>query len=178
MNKHFPILYIDLDGVLADLYGYAAKIHKVGSYRDINSEQWEIFFKEVNAEELFSNLEPFPSNQSLIKMAINNFGRYNILSSPLNFDKEGSIKGKIRWLKNNISTEPNDQWIFDHEKYKYAIQENGIPNILIDDYNLNIEKWTAAGGKAIKWQADEQSIDELSNMLNLILNKYFYEENI
>jgi hypothetical protein len=82
----------------------------------------------------------------------------------LNFDKAGSINGKREWLANHIKVVP-DNIIFEHDKWKYAVQPDGTPNILIDDYGVNIRKWRESGGIAIKYQSDEDRLDKIINGL-------------
>jgi hypothetical protein len=162
-----PICYLDLDGVLADLFGHARNLHDVETYRSITKDQWEKFFSEMDAEDLFSNLPPFPTNTALLEMVMDMFGGYTILSSPLSFDSEGSIRGKKIWIQKYISIPPVEA-IFNHEKYKWAVQENGTPNILVDDYGKNIKLWNDAGGIGIKFQSDEDSIAELKDKLKQV----------
>ena len=52
---------------------------------------------------------------------------------------EGSKRGKQRWIENNLSPLPKKIFM-SHEKYKWAIT-NGKPNVLIDDFTINIEPW-------------------------------------
>ena len=153
-----------MDGVLADLFGHVGALHDVEHYNQMTGDQWEEFFKNSNAYELFRNLPAFATANKLLQIVKQHAGGYTILSSPLNFDKAGSIKGKKEWLSKHI-TVPADGMIFDHEKYKYARQPDGTPNILIDDYGVNITKWKAAGGIPIKYQADENDLDYLNKKL-------------
>ena len=153
-----------MDGVLADLFNHAGAVNDVEHYNQMTQAQWEEFFKNSNAYELFKSLPVFPTANKLLQMVVNYAGGYNILSSPLNFDKAGSIKGKREWLSKNINV-PADQIIFEHEKYKYAVSSDGTPNVLIDDYGVNIRKWADAGGIAIKYQADEDSLQKVFKAL-------------
>ena len=162
-SKH-PIVYVDMDGVLADLFNHVAELQGVDHYHHMTSDDWNKFFKDSDAEHLFTGLPMFPTANSLLKMVRDMAGGYKILSSPLSFDKEGSIRGKRTWLHKHITVLSNGV-IFEHEKQKYARQPNGTPNILIDDYGVNINKWNAAGGIGIKYQADEDSLDYLQNEL-------------
>ena len=170
-------VYVDMDGVLADLFNHVGAIHDVEHYNKMTKDQWEEFFKNSNAYELFKSLPAFPTANKLLSIVKNFAGGYKILSSPLNFDKEGSIKGKKEWLAKHINV-PADAWVFEHEKQKYATT-NGVPNILIDDYGVNIRNWQAAGGIAIKYQADEDSLkkvlDGLRDAKDIFANK---EESI
>jgi hypothetical protein len=153
-----PIVYVDMDGVLADLFNHVGGLHDVEHYTRITKDQWEQFFKNSNAYELFSSLPAFPTANKLLQIVKQYAGGYTILSSPLNFDREGSIKGKRAWLSKHI-TVPPDNVIFEHQKYKYAVQADGTPNILIDDFRTNITAWRNAGGIGIKYQSDEDSLD-------------------
>ena len=164
LNLKDITVYVDMDGVLADLFNHVGEIHDVEHYNQMTPAQWEEFFKNSNAYELFRDLPPFPTANKLLQMVKDFAGGYTILSSPLNFDKAGSIKGKQEWLNKHIHVEP-DNVVFEHEKYKYARNSNGKPNILIDDYGVNIRKWEGAGGIAIKYQADEDSLSKVFKAL-------------
>jgi predicted chitinase/5'(3')-deoxyribonucleotidase len=156
-------VYVDMDGVLADLFNHAGSIHDVEHYSNMTKDQWEEFFKNSNAYELFRDLPAFPSANKLLQIVKDFAGGYTILSSPLSFDKAGSIKGKREWLKKHIHVSP-DNIIFEHDKAKYATA-NGKPNILIDDYGVNIRAWGSAGGIPIKYQADEDSLQKVFKAL-------------
>lgn len=161
-----PIIYVDMDGVLVDLFNHIGFIHET-HYTDLTREQMDKFFRESDAFELFKNAPAFAHANELLGMIKGLFGGYKILSSPLGTDKINSVRGKKVWLEENI-TVPADEWIFEHDKYKYALQDDGTPNVLIDDFKLNIQRWDQAGGLAIKWQGDEDTINELRNQLLLL----------
>lgn len=169
-HEALPIIYLDMDGVIADLYNHAATIHDVEHYNHMSDQEWEDFFQDSDAYHLFKDLPVFTTTDSLIKMIKHYVGKYNILSSPLSFDRAGSIKGKREWLDKNIKIKP-EQIIFEHDKYKYAVQSNGTPNILIDDYGVNTRAWELAGGIAIKFQADEDSLDKVERVLKKVFTK-------
>jgi 5'(3')-deoxyribonucleotidase len=159
MKNSESVVYVDMDGVLADLFNHVAVIHDVEHYNEMTKEDWEVFFQSTDAYHLFRDLPMFKTANELLKMVKTMAGGYKILSSPLNYDLDGSIKGKREWLSKCISV-PADEIIFEHEKYKYAVN-NGTPNILIDDFRKNITAWNNAGGIGIKYQADENSLEEL-----------------
>jgi hypothetical protein len=163
-----PILYIDLDGVLADLFNHVAEIHDVDHYNQLTKAEWEHFLANTDAYHLFMTLPPFPTANDLLGMVKDLFGGYRILSSPLSYDKAGSMAGKRAWLEQHI-TVPADGWIFDHNKSKYAVQADGTPNILVDDWKKNIIPWRERGGIGIKFQSDEDSIEDLRQQLEEVL---------
>jgi hypothetical protein len=49
------------------------------------------------------------------------------------------------------------------DKKKYA-KSNGIPNILIDDWEPNIAEWNAAGGIGILHKNTEDTIQRLKKL--------------
>ena len=165
-----PIVYVDMDGVLADLYNHAAELHDVDHYNHMTKDEWEAFFRDSDAYHLFRNIQPFSTANKLLELVKQYAGGYRILSSPLSFDREGSIKGKREWLAKHIKV-PADKIVFEHDKYKYAVQPNGTPNILIDDYGINTRAWDAAGGIAVKYQADEDNLSKVVKVLQKVFGK-------
>ncbi len=164
MEIRRPTVFVDLDGVLADLFNHVAEIHDVDHYNEMSKPEWEHFLANTDAYQLFLNIPPFPTANALLQMVKDLFGGYTILSSPLCYDREGSIAGKRDWLERHI-TVPADGWVFEHDKFKYATQANGTPNILIDDWKKNIIPWREHGGIAIKFQSDEDDLASLKQQL-------------
>ena len=76
-------------------------------------------------------------------------GSYKILSSPLPGDKNSEPHKRL-WVEKHLGFFPPEEVIIEHDKAKYATQADGTPNILIDDYGVNISKWEAAGGIGFK----------------------------
>jgi len=170
VQEQKPIVYVDMDGVLADLYNHAADLHDVDHYNDMSKEEWETFFKDSDAYHLFRDIPSFATANKLLELVKKYADGYTILSSPLSFDKAGSIKGKTEWLKKHIKVKP-DNVIFEHDKYKYAVQPDGTPNVLIDDYGVNTRAWNEHDGVACKYQADEDSLDKVVAVLQKVFGK-------
>jgi hypothetical protein len=104
-------------------------------------------------------------------MAVKLFGSYNICSSPLRGDHENSGVQKTRWLRENLAIQPRHIYI-ESRKEKHAVQSDGTPNILIDDRKDNIIRWEAAGGIGIKFQADEDGLDVITNGMRRAIEIY------
>jgi hypothetical protein len=49
------------------------------------------------------------------------------------------------------------------DKQKFA-KTNGVPNILIDDWGMNIDEWKAAGGIGIKHKSAAETIAALKKL--------------
>ncbi len=144
--KGRPIVYVDMDGVLADLFNYSAELNNVEHYNQMSDAEFEQFFRDTDAYDLFRSIPMFPTANKLLRMVKNIAGGYVILSSPLSYDQEGSIQGKREWLHKNIDV-LSDGVIFEKDKAKYAVRADGTPNILIDDWGTNVRKWADSGGK-------------------------------
>jgi 5'(3')-deoxyribonucleotidase len=151
-----PIVYVDMDGVLADFFGEVARKHGVNYWREIHRQ--EIGVDQIAQQpEFFEMLPPMPNARNLLQGVIKIAGQYSILSSPLMSAVEQSSEEKSKWLDKYIKNHQPTAVIFDHEKYKYAQQPNETPNILIDDWETNIRLWESHGGIGIlhidnEWQ--------------------------
>ena len=108
--------------------------------------------------EHWANLPPMPDAMGLW----NYISQYNpnILTAPMS---EGSEAGKARWVHTNLKPSPKDI-IMSHDKFKWAVDENGRPNVLIDDFKINIIPWREHGGIAILHKTAEKTILQLENL--------------
>ena len=141
-------IYVDMDGVLADFFGDWAKLMGVDSFRDIKDVEAGLQ-KIKDTEDFWLNLPLTDNAKGLLGLIKKVKGEYKILSSPLPGDPN-SEPHKHEWIKKHLGFFPPADIIITHDKAKYATQADGTPNILIDDYGVNIAKWEAAGGIGFK----------------------------
>ena len=150
-----PIVYVDMDGVLADFFGAIAQHHGVTHWRDARRQRRQRnskIDKIAKKPGFFLDLKPLPHAGQLIGGILKLAGAYSILSSPLLADVEQSSREKTAWLERHLQRHAPRSVLFDHEKFKYARQADGTPNILIDDYDTNIHLWEANGGIGILYR--------------------------
>lgn len=153
-TKARPIVYIDMDGVLADFFGEVAKEHDVNYWREIHRK--DLGIDQVAQEPGFFKMLPILPNAGKFMRGVLHLtnDQYSILSSPLLSNVEDSSQEKTEWLARHLKNHQPRAIIFDHEKYKYAKQPDDTPNILIDDWDTNIRLWEANGGIGILYKDD------------------------
>ena len=164
-----PTVYLDMDGVLADFFGGVEKLYGVSHWKELTADKSKDLKKEVidriTGTDFFATLPKFPTADGLIDL-VKKFtgGTFSINTSPLRGDHENSGKYKKVWISNNIETPA--EIIVTGRKETYAKDKaSGTPNILIDDRPINIQKWQAAGGYGILYQANRDQLNKVQKGL-------------
>ena len=140
-------IYVDMDGVLADFFGDWKKL--IGKDWRTIKDIGPALQKIRDTEDFWLNLPMTSNAKNLLNLIKDIKGNYKILSSPLP-DDPNSEPHKREWIEKNLSFFPPQDIIITFDKAKFAKQQDGTPNILIDDYGVNIQKWEAAGGVGFK----------------------------
>ena len=169
MEDAKPTVYLDMDGVLADFFGGVEKLYGVEHWKQLTNDKTKDLKKEVidriTGTDFFATLPKFQTADALIDM-VKQFtgGTFSINTSPLRGDHENSGKYKKVWISNNIETPA--EIIVTGRKETYAKNKaSGTPNILIDDRPVNIQRWQAAGGYGILYQANRDSLTKVQKGL-------------
>lgn len=181
-----PKIFLDMDGLLADLFDKVAQEIHHKPYKDLSVEEkneakriWidkdeatKFFDKQGGVEAFFAGLPTFGDKTTQIIDTVMEFaGEYRICSHPAAMDREASKRGKIAWIKKHLSPAPVEMF-FPQNKADYAIDDNGSPNILIDDFPPYIKLWRDAGGIAIEMRTDNfDSAQEVKEFLERELNR-------
>ena len=167
-----PILYVDMDGVLADFYGPFNRMAGVSSWKDASKDTVSQVLKDITKQKDFwLNLDVLSDVPKLMAVIRSLFGgEYKILSKALAGDRRVVVEKK-QWVQKNLQPQPNETIIMPAtgDKGKYAKQQDGTPNILIDDFGYNIKKWQSAGGIGV--QHTNGAVDKTVNQLKLALQK-------
>lgn len=159
------ILYLDMDGVIANFYDAFAKKNGVIDWKKIPNKDKAIF--DLRLTDFFNTIEPYSSAYKLVSAAKYIAGdNYGICSSPLTGDEYNSSYWKRTWLERHGFMPSIPNLIFTRNKEQYAVERiDGTPNILVDDKPNNIKQWINAGGIGICYNASKDNADELIDKL-------------
>jgi 5'(3')-deoxyribonucleotidase len=146
-------IYVDMDGVLADFFGEWAKLMDVDHFSDINKQHDinDALQKIRDTDDFWLKLPILPEAKNLLNLIKKVRGEYSICTSPL-ADDPNSEKHKRTWVEKNLAFFPPKEVHVTHNKPQFATAKDGTPNILIDDYGVNINAWEAAGGIGFKYK--------------------------
>ena len=156
-------VWLDMDGVLADFFGEWSRISGVDHYKDINDVESKLQLVRDHPT-FWIDLPLLPHAKALIKTVVEKYGEYRICSKPLEGDTRSKL-GKHEWIRKHLSDMPPTEIILTADKAQFAKTDN-IPNILVDDYGVNIQAWRSAGGIGIKY--DDDAFDSVSKILQSI----------
>jgi len=167
-------VYLDMDGVIADFFGGIERRFGANHWKSIQDR--EVKFRQLANTDFFYTLSDFRDvdpkgrkgggasiSQEIVRFVneITN-GDWGICSSPLRGDRNNSAYWKRRWLEDRKFAPPLvENMIFTSNKHKYAVCPlTRKANILVDDKPDNIKKWEQAGGIGIRFQANEDDLEE------------------
>ena len=140
-------VFVDMDGVLADFFGAWKKL--IGKdWRNIDDID-DALQRIRDKDDFWLKIPKTANAMNLLGLIKQLKGKYNILSAPLANDPN-SEPHKREWIAKNLKAFPPNKVYITADKAKFATQPDGTPNILIDDFGQNINKWTAAGGVGFK----------------------------
>jgi hypothetical protein len=172
---HMPHLYLDMDGVQADLFHAVAKREKVNHWDDIPDQDQAITKLSLEGSkivyELFRNLKPLKGGQLIIKWLHDNKIPFTVLSAPLRNEQQASIDAKKDWL-DQYNPGSSNTAIFTKQKFKHAVS-NGNPNVLVDDFSYYLNSWKDAGGIAVKHS--DSTTDDTINQLEKIYRPWLHK---
>jgi len=159
-------VYLDMDGVIADFFGGVEKLYGVNHWKSIKHRDG--VFVELRNTDFFDTLNCFegqniPNDSQKIVEFVKKIskGDWGICSSPLHGDEHNSAFHKRNWLAKWNFLPDIEKLIFTANKHKYAMNDiTRKPNILIDDKPANIQRWIDKGGIGIRYQANEDDLEE------------------
>jgi uncharacterized protein YbaR (Trm112 family) len=71
---------------------------------------------------------------------------------------------KIEWVRKHLGNVEHVYLVPREEKQKFAVNKDGTPNLLIDDYEKNIKEWVARGGIGVRHINSMNTISQLRKL--------------
>jgi hypothetical protein len=180
-------VYLDMDGLLANLFDTVA-LGMIGKhYKDLTEEDkqktrqiWidregkakEFFQKQGGVEKFFADLPTFGDlTKAIIDTVVKEAGGYSICSCPAGIDEQASEAGKRIWINKHLNPLPDEMSFVKNKTVNAINKETGKPNVLIDDFPKYVRAWRDAGGIAIEMRTDNfNSAEQVKEFLTKELN--------
>ena len=101
-NRENMIVYLDMDGVIADFFGAIESRHGVNHWKEVDIDKSVLEIAEAS-DDFFNTLPAFPTTNDLVEY-VRNLGKtldveYGICSTPLRGDRKNSAHWKTVWLE-------------------------------------------------------------------------------
>jgi 5'(3')-deoxyribonucleotidase len=150
------IIYLDMDGVLADFDKFALdtlnkKFTNIKPYKE--NERWEDlhWYTIKNTPHLYRNLPKTPFADTIVNLARKfktnlHWDLYILTAVPKNNDVPDAFQDKIEWIQQYYPDIPVRFGPYSKDKQNHA-----KPNyILVDDRTSNCQEWKTRGGISIQ----------------------------
>jgi hypothetical protein len=134
-----PVIFLDMDGVLAGFAEHYEKLFFRSAYKD---DPFTIIQAVRTVPDFFRNLPVIPKGRELFEI-LNDDYTIVFLTSPMD-ENELCRTHKLEWIFEHFGS--GYDVIFAKDKSVYVEDENSI---LIDDMKHNLDDWKEAGGTAI-----------------------------
>ena len=159
-----PIIYCDMDGVLADFKTAAVKTTGMSINRWMNipssKQKWSLILQNKN----FWYDLPWMQGGKQLWSYISKHDPH-ILSAYVeeNFDPN-CIPGKKAWLRKNVNMVNPQKVNLVKRREKKLFAKRGKPAILIDDYEKNIRDFNMSDGIGILHTSTSKTIQQLKRL--------------
>lgn len=176
-------ILLDQDGVLSDFLGGAIKVCNDLTGKNYTTEEYastygkwgidkfygipidEMWSAIEDTENFWYNLDVLPWAKELYEW-LSEIGTVTIVTSPPLMTE--CATQKMNWLRFHMNIEPPEVFVGSR---KYLMAGNGI---LIDDWEVNVEKFRSAGGEAVlvpsNWNTVGLTIDYMKKSIGLWFN--------
>ena len=167
MSIFKPHIKLDLDGVLFDFEKKAFELFGDKWEEEIRKPEWGRFIEYPNIYEI---LEPFVDAIRLYEYCVSFTGSKNLVTCLTALPNRArhhfpdAAKHKIESVRKHISPDLRVSFGPFASDKKYHVYHKD--DILIDDMQINIDQWNAAGGIGILHTSVYNTIKQLENLKN------------
>jgi hypothetical protein len=153
------MIYLDLDGVLANFDKRASEVVGMDHYRFSFIHGQKEFWRRLSAcGDFFGSLELMPDARQLLQAVEGH--DVSILTALPSTDKDLVEEQKREWVAKHISPDMHVTCCMSVEKPNYC----NYGDVLIDDRAVNEERWILAGGHFILHTTALNSIEKLGSL--------------
>ncbi len=161
-EQDLPNIYCDMDQVLCNFLKGADKAVGGSFVTADRKTRWNTITSM--GKKFWENLEWMPGSKQMYSF----ISKYdpNILSAYSDKDPTGSKAGKMSWLNKFTKVKRSKiNLVLREQKKKFAMDQKDFkPNLLIDDYEKNVQEWERAGGIGIIHKNGPNTIRELKRL--------------
>lgn len=159
------MLYLDMDGVVADFEGWSTAVIGTDWKTHINKPSWGTYTQHP---EMYLRLSPMDKAKELYEFCCDFMGDYNrvqFLTALPNRARDSfphAANHKILWVKEHINKHARVVFgpFAQHKRYHIRFPED----ILIDDTEINIKQWNHDCGVGILHSSVEATIAKLNDL--------------
>ena len=155
-----PTIYCDMDMVLCDFLKGAEEVLGTSFVKADKRTKWSTISAK---KDFWVSLDWMPGAKKLWTF-VNKYDAH-ILSAYSSKDSN-SRKGKMDWLRKyaKLSQKSRIHLVMREDKQKYAMTNDGKPNLLIDDYIKNVNEFKAKGGIGVHHTSPSDTIAQLKQL--------------
>ena len=159
-----PIIYCDMDGVLADFKKAAVKTTGMSINQWMNIPSSKEKWSKIKQNKNFWYDMPWMQGGKQLWSYISKFDPH-ILSAYVEESYDPNcIPGKTAWLRKNTGLINKQKINLVRRKEKKLFAKRGDPAILIDDYEKNVREFTQSGGIGIHHTNTSKTISQLKKL--------------
>jgi len=149
-------VFLDIDGILANWSKSACEATGIVYPTDFEfpSQEWlasRIGVKQIQKScenfEFWSNLEKYPWSDEIVKTVSQSGKEWRFLTKPMKTSH--CFSGKAEWMFRHYPHYWDKLWIVTGSKSATCRNEG---DLLIDDFDKNINEWKDAGGSVFHWK--------------------------
>jgi|SRR5579862_7629560 len=161
MEEHKRIVYVDMDGVLADFAAGFQEISGMSEDAVTNEELWAAI-EAYGKAKFFAHLPWMAGGKEMWNFITQNFLKVKILSALGKSDATNKLttQGKTSWLRHHLPNLHSDDIILVENKHKKR-HYSRPGDIIIDDTPVVIQEWVKKGGIGILHKTAQETMNQL-----------------